>query len=64
MCVCVCVGDFTWPCKKCDFYLRKGNFIMFFYDKPIKWPVAKKNLSKYSQLIHMILQEGNVIKGI
>ncbi len=21
---------------KCDFYLRRGDFIMFFYDKPAK----------------------------
>ncbi len=21
--------DFTWLCKKCDFYLRRGDVIMF-----------------------------------
>jgi len=44
--------------------LEEGRFHNVFYDKPIKWPIAKKNSSKYSQLIHMILQEGNVIKDI
>jgi hypothetical protein len=29
-------------CKKCDFYLRRGDFIMFFKDKPAIWPIAKK----------------------
>ncbi len=28
-------------CKKCDFDLRRGDFIMFFNDQPVKWPIAK-----------------------
>jgi len=33
---------------KCDFYLRRGDFIMFFYDKPAKWPIAKTNIKIYT----------------
>jgi hypothetical protein len=40
-------------CKKCDFYLRKRNFIIF-DDRPSKWHVAnKKGQNKHPQLINM-----------
>jgi hypothetical protein len=47
--------------KKCDFYLRRGNFD----DKPAKLPTAEKNYQNiHPQLIHMTLQESMIMKGI
>jgi hypothetical protein len=52
-------------CKTCDFYLRRGDFIIFLKIGQLNGPLQKKP-SKYknSQLIHMALQEGLVIKDI
>jgi len=45
-----------------------GDISLFFEDKSTKWPIApqKKNQNQniHSQLIHMTLQEGMVIKDI
>jgi hypothetical protein len=46
------------------FLLEEGRFHNVFDDKPTK-PIAKKTYQNiHSQPIHMILQEGIVIKGI
>jgi hypothetical protein len=29
-----------------DFYLRRGNLILYLDDKPNKWPIAKKKKKK------------------
>ncbi len=52
-------------CKKCDFYLRRGDFIMFFMISQLNGSLQIKNYQNiHPQLIHMTLQEGMVIKGI
>ncbi len=52
-------------CKNCDFYLRRGDFIMFLKISQLNGPLRKKP-SKYKnpQLIHMALLEGLVMKDI
>jgi hypothetical protein len=53
-------------CKKCDFYLRRGDFIMFLMQSQLNGPLQKKKWSKnmHPQLINMTSQEGMVIKDI
>jgi len=48
---------------KNDFYLRRWNFIVFLNISQLNGPLPKKN-HQNAQLIHMILQEGMVIKDI
>jgi len=51
--------------KKCDFYLRRGDFINLFMISQLNGPLQKETYQNiHSQLIHMTLQEGMVIKGI
>jgi hypothetical protein len=35
----------------CDFYLKRGDFIMFLKISLGKWPIAKKNKNKSSKYI-------------
>jgi hypothetical protein len=47
----------TKKCKKCDFYLRRGEFIMFWMISQLNGPLQKKKKKNYQnihpQLIHM-----------
>jgi hypothetical protein len=49
-------------CKQCDFYLGRGDFIMFLMMSHLNGPLQKKNnyLNMHPQLIHMTLQESMV----
>jgi len=53
-------------CKKCDFYLRRGDFIIFLMKSQLNGPLQKKKPSKniHPQLINMTSQESMVIKDI
>jgi hypothetical protein len=37
-------------CKKCDFQLRRGDFIMFSMISQLNGPFQKKKLSKYTPM--------------
>jgi hypothetical protein len=52
--------------KQCDFYLGRGNFIMFLVIGQPNGPLQKKrsHQNMHSQLINMDLQKGMFIKGI
>ncbi len=70
------IYNFTWlhvkqrkyiTIKKCDFYLSRGDFIMFFKISQLNGPLQKKKKNHqniHPQVIHMTLQEGLVIKDI
>jgi hypothetical protein len=53
-------------CKKCDFDLRRGDFIMFLKISQLNGSLQKlKNHQNiHLQLIHVTLQEGLIIKDI
>jgi hypothetical protein len=52
--------------NKCDFYLRRGDFIMFLMISQPNAPLQKKKSyqNTHPQLIHMSLQESMVVKDI
>ncbi len=39
-------------CKKSDFHLRRGDFIMFLMINQLNGPLKKKNPSKYTPIIN------------
>jgi hypothetical protein len=51
-------------CKKCDFYLRRGAFIIFSTISQLNGPFQKKNYQNIHPQLIMTLQEGMVIKYI
>ncbi len=48
-CKCTCKNKYNYIIlcvyKTCDFYLMRGNFIIF-YDRPTKWLIVKKKTIK------------------
>jgi len=48
------------------FLFEEGRIYNVFEDKPAKWPIGEKKNHQniHTQLIHMTLQEGLVIKDI
>jgi hypothetical protein len=59
ICIMILHGNVK-QCKKCDFYLRRGDFIMFLMINQQNGPLKKKKQHQkiHLQLINMTLQEG------
>jgi len=60
--ICMILHGNVKQCKKCDFYLRRGDFIMFLMINQQNGPLKKKKKRNHQnihlQLINMTLQEG------
>jgi hypothetical protein len=74
MCVCVCVcmilHAYVKQCKykiikKCDFYLRRGNFIMSLMISQLNGPLQKKKkTSKYTPTTNYLVWLCNKIRSL